>query len=437
MNDILLCIDKDETIQECLLANNIIVRTTLASVINELLINKYSAVIISEKFFEQNSLILQILSQHINTNPPKFFLLTSKNYTFHDVGILNTQNLKILLEKLKEKSLTNNCTNTDKNKIEIFTNNIFKLAFTNSIFQIIYKNQNKFEDSIYQLLDILEKTLIPLNLLIALKTDTTLKVFISNNSNSICCSLINKLIKKFDLNDLDINIVKKNITNEVSLINKPTTERFFHLNDKIYIYLQFVADKKPADEILEYSIFYSNLLINSLLSTQKHYYEVTTDYLTKCYNRRFFEETLKNLIKRSKRYKYPYAFISYDIDDFKKINDTFGHITGDNTLIELTTLIKSILRESDVLARFGGEEFAILLPQTNKKGAVVLANKIRKTVANHNFTCLKKHKLTISVGVVCVENNFDIDYNSIYKLVDDAMYEAKNTGKNKVVIKVI
>ncbi|WP_273265495.1 GGDEF domain-containing protein, partial [Flexistipes sinusarabici] len=119
---------------------------------------------------------------------------------------------------------------------------------------------------------------------------------------------------------------------------------------------------------------------------------------------------------------------------FKDINDKYGHSAGDHILTSLTSHIQTLIRDSDIFARLGGEEFGILLPETNADGGRFLAEKIRKKVAEKTFSYeSSKIILTISAGVLTVKNSEDADYDIIYKMCDNAMYEAKRLGKNRLV----
>ncbi len=170
---------------------------------------------------------------------------------------------------------------------------------------------------------------------------------------------------------------------------------------------------------------------------------LTIDELTEISSRRSYEERFDLEIKRMKRNKSPLYLLISDIDDFKRINDIYGHKTGDAILKAVAQALKSSIRGIDFIARWGGEEFVVLCPETNEKGAVNVAEKLRKTVETHEFTAnykvsgeenvVKKERIhiTISVGVVEVEDGEDV--GTAFNKADKAMYEAKEKGKNKVV----
>ncbi len=154
------------------------------------------------------------------------------------------------------------------------------------------------------------------------------------------------------------------------------------------------------------------------------------DILTGIFNRSKFDDFLKQFLSEHKRYKKAFSFIMYDIDFFKKVNDVYGHKAGDNVLKEFVSITKKLTRESDIFARWGGEEFVILLPHTNLETAISVANKIRKAVEKHHFENIGN--LTVSIGVVTVAENDTCE--SIFIRADKALYEAKNSGRNKVIV---
>ena len=153
-----------------------------------------------------------------------------------------------------------------------------------------------------------------------------------------------------------------------------------------------------------------------------------TDKLTQIYNRQKLDSVIESEMNRALRYKGSFSIIMVDIDDFKRINDTCGHIAGDRILVELTRLIQRNIRKVDILGRWGGEEFLIILPDCNIKSGRSVAEKIRKTIETHQFDI--EESLTCSFGV----SEFEAD-RKIEKIVaraDAALYVAKSHGKNRV-----
>lgn len=156
----------------------------------------------------------------------------------------------------------------------------------------------------------------------------------------------------------------------------------------------------------------------------------TTDPLTKIYNRLKLNEILMLEIKKSDRYKIPLSIIMLDIDHFKEVNDTYGHDIGDDVLVKLTKSISANIREVDMFARWGGEEFVIMLPNTDENGALITAENLRSIIADADFG--KAGKITASFGVAEYQPN--LGSRELLKRADDALYEAKRSGRNKVCV---
>jgi diguanylate cyclase (GGDEF)-like protein/PAS domain S-box-containing protein len=156
----------------------------------------------------------------------------------------------------------------------------------------------------------------------------------------------------------------------------------------------------------------------------------TTDILTGAYNRTLFDEIIKREIERVNRYNKPLSVIMFDIDHFKRVNDTFGHNAGDYVLKKIAYLVRRIMRKIDYFMRWGGEEFIIISAETDREQAYTLAERIRKRIENCKFDHIDK--ITVSCGVAEYQEG-DTE-NSLIKRADDAMYEAKRKGRNRVAV---
>jgi len=154
------------------------------------------------------------------------------------------------------------------------------------------------------------------------------------------------------------------------------------------------------------------------------------DELTKLNNRKSYNERIEMLLTLKKRYKTPFTMFLFDIDDFKYINDTYGHKMGDNVLIEISALVKSHVRSSDYFFRIGGEEFIILFTETSLDNALTSASKICKSV-EENLNTIKNETITISGGIS--EANENDSEDTIFTRVDNLLYNAKRAGKNRIV----
>ena len=154
----------------------------------------------------------------------------------------------------------------------------------------------------------------------------------------------------------------------------------------------------------------------------------TTDNLTGIYNRMKVELLLTAEVLRSRRYNRPLSVILIDVDMFKSVNDTYGHLIGDTVLKDIARLLKENIRESDYIGRWGGEEFIVINPETTIRGAVSVAEKLRKSIALHTFNTVGAK--TISLGVATLqEEEWEED---MLKRADKALYLAKRNGRNRV-----
>ncbi len=160
---------------------------------------------------------------------------------------------------------------------------------------------------------------------------------------------------------------------------------------------------------------------------------VITDGLTKLHNHRFFQDQLTREIKRVSRTQEPLSMLLLDIDDFKRLNDRYGHAAGDEILIRIAQILNESVRESDILARYGGEEFVVLATGTDLVGACALAEKIRQSVSESSFVLHDEERpiirTTISIGVA----EYLGDRKSFFQAADQALYSAKGSGKDCVV----
>ncbi len=163
-----------------------------------------------------------------------------------------------------------------------------------------------------------------------------------------------------------------------------------------------------------------------------------TDGITGLYVHRYMLEKLKNEIQRYFRHKVNVSLIMMDIDDFKHFNDTYGHPFGDQVLITVSRIIKQAIREIDFPVRYGGDEFAIILPQTDLKGAKALAERLLKKFNSIDLNLLflgeeikSKECLRVSLGVGAFKKSYKI-YDKFFDKIDQALYKAKQLGKNRI-----
>jgi|GEM_PF-980990 diguanylate cyclase (GGDEF)-like protein len=159
------------------------------------------------------------------------------------------------------------------------------------------------------------------------------------------------------------------------------------------------------------------------------------DSLTQTHNYRVFHEILEREFNRYKRYKNMLSLIMLDIDNFKDVNDNFGHQVGDQILKEIVSLLSDCARETDIIARYGGDEFAIILPETSKEDAYIMAERMRKKISSYQFQGSPKPlNLTISLGVSHLSYRGIKDKDALVYLADEALYLAKANGRNQTCI---
>ena len=195
-----------------------------------------------------------------------------------------------------------------------------------------------------------------------------------------------------------------------------------------------------------FKINYALFIINKVLETKRlekkakktEYYRKLSniDALTSIHNYRFFKEILDNEIKRHKRYERNLSFLLIDIDDFKSINDTYGHLTGDIVLKKIARLLSKTVRSCDFLARYGGEEFAVILPETSEKEALMLGKRIVSIIENHKFKSVEGEpiiKISVTVGLTSFPRNAS-NLKQLIDRADQALYKGKRLGKNRITV---
>lgn len=190
------------------------------------------------------------------------------------------------------------------------------------------------------------------------------------------------------------------------------------------------ARPESRDEIRAIARGFNDLLVTAdrLLKEQEHL--ATTDQLTGQANRGRFVEICGNEIRRIERNGQPLSLVMLDIDHFKRVNDFHGHLAGDSILAGLSALVAKAIRSTDLLARWGGEEFVLLLPDTAVPGAAEVAEKVRARIAEHSFPTVGR--VTLSFGVAGYRPGDDLEI--LLKRADNALYEAKRTGRDRVCV---
>lgn len=158
------------------------------------------------------------------------------------------------------------------------------------------------------------------------------------------------------------------------------------------------------------------------------------DGLTQLFNRAHWQLRLSEEFSRAMRYETPLALIMFDLDHFKRVNDTYGHLGGDAVLCQVARIVRASVRENDIAGRYGGEEFGIILPSTSESGAMVLAERLRKTIEASPVPFEEKQiDVTSSLGIAEFQPGVK-DFEQLIAMADAALYRAKETGRNRVIL---
>jgi len=194
-----------------------------------------------------------------------------------------------------------------------------------------------------------------------------------------------------------------------------------------------------ADDYITKPFSFSELLArvrvgSRVVHYQKHLeYQTQVDSLTGLFNRRAFEKKIHEEFERSKRYHNPLSVLILDIDNFKTINDTYGHHGGDAALVKISETFREKTRQTDFPSRYGGEEFVLVLPETDQDSALQVASKIHEAIRSCAFgTTARPYTMTVSIGVSSTSARFYSDWHEMVDDADQALYLAKNTGKDRI-----
>jgi diguanylate cyclase (GGDEF)-like protein len=204
--------------------------------------------------------------------------------------------------------------------------------------------------------------------------------------------------------------------------------------------LLFLASKMDRDFDFDFAALLSLVgnhvshIIDKIKLFQETKRLAITDGLTGLYNSRYFYKYLDLEIARTKRYGNSFSLVLFDIDDFKKLNDTYGHQSGDEVLQHLARILKSISRETDIVVRFGGEEFIIILPNTSEEDAIALAHRVLDATQDMKIAISDKEEvsITLSGGIASYPQNAS-SAKALLNAADNAMYAAKAAGKNTII----
>ncbi len=252
---------------------------------------------------------------------------------------------------------------------------------------------------------------------------------ISNKSTDQEKSSVNSGIYRFILNLLA----------HIDMNESEAKDHYF----KILEHRENLSSKMKRDvgirvAILDYFLNLIKILKNPKIVEIEFFEEILKltkeDPKTGCFNSNFMAEMAEREIKRAKRYNYHFSIILIDIDDFKALNDNYGHLFGDKVLKKFSAVLNASVRKEDIIGRFGGDEFVILLPQTGRVGARFLAERIKQNLENYNWNdnnIRNNIKVTFSAGIATYPMD-SASYEGLMKLADSSLYKSKYLGKNRI-----
>jgi len=338
----------------------------------------------------------------------------SRKITSCDAGTIYLKENKFLVSKiLQNDSLLNSTTNKLEKKLNQLKFKIEQDTNTIAIESII-KNKIITVDDIYLCKEFNFATAKSFDKDYSYKTKSILTAPLVNASLNEQIGVI-QLINKKDTNG--------------KLIPFTQNDKEFISMSSYFISLSIINITKIISTLSEHN----NILEKEItIRTEKLTELANKDPMTKLFNRRYLQDITSHIINISNRLNNPIGIMLIDIDNFKKINDKYGHAIGDKVIISLVSIFEKNIRQSDISVRFGGEEFVIILPNTNKDNTLKLAEKLRLDVEKQNLKVIDKIiKFTISIGITIV-NKKDKTFESALSIADKALYKSKENGKNQI-----
>ena len=246
-------------------------------------------------------------------------------------------------------------------------------------------------------------------------------------------SIISTINSLADSEDMILGHLNEHLTDIEDVLNLTNldeiTERLTQLSAKLRETIKKTQRelKKTREELGKNAKIIEQLKVE----LEKYKEMAVVDELTGILNRRGILDMLAKEISRAERFKLPLSITMIDIDNFKSVNDSYGHLTGDKVLRAMAQIIKSNIRSIDLFGRYGGEEFLLVFPNTPKENAKIAAEKLRREIESHKFKYKNEEfRITISAGVA--EYNYGDDVKSLISKADEALYKAKSFGKNRV-----
>ncbi len=347
---------------------------------------------------------------------------------------LDTKNLKKSVENIVDKT-SNADTELDVSHIA----SLFASSFVPSISSKVDKrlqtlsSKLKSDPTIITKTDIENEIKSAISLRIALDKESV-KEMVSSLDNVLekLSSKLIGMIEKSDSSNAEIQKIKK----ELDTINDVSTNSFKEAHKKLFTIATALEENtiSLSDELRNDSEDVSVLkkkvqMLEAELKKAKE--ESKIDFLTKLYNKRALDEYMELKEAEYQRYGHNYVVVMFDLDHFKNVNDTYGHEAGDAVLSAFAKILKKDSRTVDIIGRFGGEEFLALLSNTDLKGGVVFAQKVRKHVENAKFI-YKGQRIAVTVSSGLSERKIHTSLQAVVNSADEYLYIAKNSGRNQV-----
>lgn len=258
--------------------------------------------------------------------------------------------------------------------------------------------------------------------------ETRRAVVINDIKNDPLMEPVRPFIKELDFNSIIVVPIIKKESVIGTLFLRSATNSTAGVTDRVYKLSHLVANIS-ANALVNATLF------ESMQTAQEFLEEMAIrDGLTRLYTHRHFYDRLEEEFSRATRHHEPLSLIFFDIDDFKQVNDSCGHTCGDEVLRLIGRVIRDVVRESDISARYGGEEFAVLLPHTDPRGALKMARRLAGAISEMKFEKLQGRQITVSTGVATFSGNNLASFDQLVQRADQAMYQAKAEGKNRVAV---
>ncbi len=257
--------------------------------------------------------------------------------------------------------------------------------------------------------------------------ETRKAVVVNDTTSDPLMAPVREQIKKRGLNSIFVVPIIKKECVIGSLFLGTATKLSEGISERTYKLCHLVAN--ISANALENAILFESM------STAKDIFEdfVTRDGLTRLYTHRHFYGQLEKELSRAKRYNLSTSLVFFNMDDFRKVNDKFGHMLGDEVIKQIGRIVKNVIRDIDVPARYSGDEFAILLPNTDKEGAFNLARRLLHMIREHDYDVLKGHQISASAGIASFAGELGKTHEQLIQEATQAMRKAKAAGKMRVV----